>query len=186
MIIEKSEHTDTNHQKYYYESKEDCGIPKSFHLYYLKMIHALVHTQGVVLGRTYLPLELAYQDVLGVRAHFHIVSPLNYSKMRRLYPHARPDVTVVTEGGTPYSEVLAFLKMRFRYLSSHFPHVMFGYKGECYQPQVLNDAGIPHKVNIETFGVPTLQKTLNSCRWHKGSPSKCAVAALDQMLRHAV
>lgn len=150
------------------------------------MVHALVHTQGVVLGQTYLPLELAYQDILGVRAHFHIVSPLNYSKMRRHFPDARPDVIVITQGGTPYSEVLAFLRLRFKYLSSLIPHVVFGYKGACYQPQVLKDAGIPHTINIEVFGVPALQKTHEACRWHKGSPSKCAVAALDQMLRHVV
>lgn len=148
------------------------------------MIHALVHTQGVVLRHTYIPLELAYQDVFGVRAHFHIRSPINYSKIRKLFPFARPDVIVITEGGTPYSEVLDFLKLRFRYLSSHIPHVVFGYKGETYQPQVLNDAGIPNKVNIEKFGVPALQMTPNPCRWHKGSPSKCAVAALEQILRH--
>lgn len=150
------------------------------------MVHAIVHTQGVVLGRTYLPLELAYYDFLGDRAHFHILSPLNYSKIKRLYPHARPDVIVITEGGTPYSEVLAYLKMRYKYLSTHTPHVVFGYKGACYQPQVLRDAGIPHTVNLETLGVPPLQKSYEACRWHKGSPSKCAVAALDQILRHVV
>lgn len=150
-------------------------------------MHALVHTQGVVLGNTYLPLELAYRDVLGGSAHFLITSPLNYSKMKRLYPHARPDVLVTTVQGIPYSEVLHFLKLRFQILSSTFPStpILFGYKGNSYQPQVLVDAGIPNRVNVERFGVPALQVTNHICRWHKGNRRKCALVALEQILSHA-
>lgn len=145
-------------------------------------MQALVHTQGVVLGKTYIPLELAYRDVLGESAHFLITSPLNYSKMKRLYPHARPDVLVTT--GVPYSRVLDYLKLRYQILSATFPSVIFGYKGESYQPRVLLDAGIPNRVNVERYGVPTLQTTTNNgtCRWHKGNRHKCALAALEQIL----
>lgn len=151
------------------------------------MMHALVHTQGVVLGKTYIPLELAYLDVLGGRAHFLITSPLNYSKMKRLYPNARPDVLVTTVKGVAYSEVLNYLKQRFQVLSSTFPStpIVFGYKGDSYQPQVLLDAGIPNRVNVERFGVPALKVTDNICYWHKGNRRKCALAALEQILSHA-
>lgn len=151
------------------------------------MMHALVHTQGVVLGKTYLPLELAYRDVLGESAHFLITSPLNYSKMKRLYPHARPDALVSTAEGVPYSRVLDYLKLRYQILSFAFPStpVFFGYKGESYQPRVLLDAGIPNRVNVERYGVPSLRRTTASsdtCRWHKGNRRKCALAALEQIL----
>ena len=148
------------------------------------MTHALIHTQGVVLGKKYVTLELAYQDVMGIRAHFHIRSPLNYSAMRKFYPNARPDVVVITEGGTSYAEVIHFLKLRFRRLSNELgPYVIFGYKGESYQPQVLRDAGIPHIMNVEKFGVPALKVTDKACYLHKRNESKCALVALDQILR---
>lgn len=150
------------------------------------MIHAVVHTQGVVLGRTYFPLELAYQDALGTRAHLLITSPLPYAALRKLYPHSRPDVLVTTRGGIPYSQVLHFLRRRHQLLSTHFPSVVFGYKGESYQPQILNDAGIAPRVNIETFGIPALRKTHEACAWHRGSgPRKCARMALRQILQCA-
>lgn len=153
------------------------------------MMHALVHTQGVVLGNTYLPLEIAYRDVLGGHAHLLITSPLNYSKMKRLYPNASPDVLVTTVHGVAYSEVLRFLKLRFQILASTFPAttpILFGYKGNSYQPRVLLDAGIPNRVNVEDFGVPALLPTTDrTCPWHKGNRRKCALAALEQILSHA-
>lgn len=145
------------------------------------MISAIVHTQGVVLKSSYVPLELAYIDVLGVQAHFHINSPIPYSAMRKFYPNARPDVIVITDGGTPYSQVLEFLKNRFQFLSTLHPDTVFGYKGASFQPQVLRDAGIASIVNLEEFGVPPLSRSF-SCPWHRRG--KCAVAALDHILRH--
>lgn len=142
------------------------------------MIQAIVHTQGVVLGRTYVPLELAYCDHLGHWAHFLITSPISYSKMRRHYPHARPDVMVVTEGGTPYSQVLQYLKWRSESLGKD---ATFGYKGESYQPQVLEDAGIHNRINVEKWIEGALRVTDNACPWHKSAVSKCARAALEQI-----
>lgn len=152
------------------------------------MIHAVVHTQGVVLHRTYVPLELAYRDALGVEAHFLITSPISFSSMRKHYPHSRPDVVVVTDGGgTPYSSVLDFLKFRYACLANVFPRVVFGYKGNSFQPQVLKDAGIPDAVNVERLGVPALRRhgttTDDTCRWHcTGRRRKCALDALNQIL----
>ena len=146
------------------------------------MIHALVHSQGVVLGRTYFALELAYEDVTGKRAHFLINSPICYSKMRQCYPHARPDVVVTRKGGTPYFKVLNYLRFRYRSLCKRWGDaVLFGYKGKSYQPKVLQNAGIPRIFNVEKLGVPALQITNNACRWHKSTLSKCAVIALDQI-----
>lgn len=148
------------------------------------MLSAIVHTQGVVLGSTYVPLEMAYQDILGARAHLLITSPIPYAAMRKLYPHSRPDALVVTDGGTPYPEVLDFLRLRFRFLASQLPAVVFGYKGESYQPLMLRHAGIGSVVNVEKLGVPALRVTAHACRWHRRSPSKCAASALEQILRH--
>lgn len=150
------------------------------------MLSALVHTQGVVLGSTYFPLEMAYHDVLGVRAHLLIASPLPYAAMRKLYPRARPDALVVTteEGATPYAEALDFLRCRSRCLAAHLPAVVFGCKGRSYQPQILLDAGLGGVVNVEALGVPPLRPTPTPCRWHRGAPSKCAAWAVEQMLRH--
>lgn len=148
------------------------------------MIAALVHTQGVVLDSQYVPLEMAYLDALGGRAHVHITSPISFTAMRKFFPHSRSDVTVITEGGTSYRQVLAFLRDRFQLLSYHLgPTVAVGYKGASYQPQILRDAGIPSLVNVETLGVPALTSAVGECPWHRGSRSKCAAVALNQILR---
>lgn len=149
------------------------------------MAHALVHSVGVVLGNTYVPLELAYSDVTGYHVNFLITSPINFAKIRRLYPSSRPDAIVTTTDGVPYSCVLAFLKQRQETLRAQFgtPVVVFGYKGSSYQSNVLKDAGIAHHLNVETLGVPKLTHHEHTCPWHKG-PSKCAAAALNQMLTH--
>lgn len=160
--------------------------PKPF--IFIKM-HAVIHTKGVVLGDEYVPLELAYRDVAGLLCHFQITSPMNFSKMRRLYPNCRPDVEVTTVSGTSYSDTLKFLKNRYDFLQTVYPHtpVVFGYKGELFQPKILIDASIPNIVNVETFGVPPLKRNLNIecfCPLHKGDPNKCALVALNQIVSH--
>ena len=149
-------------------------------------MHAIIHTKGVVLGNKYIPLELAYKDVKGLVCHFQITSPMTFSNMRRIYPNCRPDVQVTVTGGTSYQETINFLKNRFDFLTTCFPDtsVVFGYKGELYQPQILRDAGIPNIVNVEIFGVPPLRqnfKTEVSCSLHKGNLNKCALVALYQI-----
>ena len=151
------------------------------------MMHAITHTKGVVLNKTYIPLELAYQDVTGLLCHFHITSPMTYSKMRRMYPHCRPDVEVSINHGIPYSEVLKFLKNRHESLQQMYPYtsIIFGYKGEMYQPQILKDAAIPNIVNVERYGVPPLHPVIINdifCSLHKGNLNKCALVALNQIV----
>lgn len=161
------------------------------------MLSALVHTQGVVLGSSYVPLEMAYVDVLGVQAHFLITSPISFTAMRKFYPHSRSDVTLVTEGGTPYSHVLEFLRTRYQCLlllqAPSAAAVVFGYKGGSYQPQILRDAGIPSIFNIEKWGsgaaLPALPPppplhTAAACPFHPPRfRSKCAAVAIDAILR---
>lgn len=65
--------------------------------------------------------------------------------------------------------------------------IVFGYKGENYQPKILIDAGIPHIVNVEVFGVPPLRRNVaveSICSFHKGNPNKCALVALNQIVSH--
>lgn len=149
-------------------------------------MHAIIHTKGVVLGDTYLPLELAYKEATGLAYNFLIKSPMNFSKMRRWYPDCRPDVKVTTEEGTSYSEVLNFLRSRYAYLQTIYPFepIVFGYKGELYQPKILIEAGIPNIINVETLGVPPLKRNLKvdfPCPHHKGDPNKCAQMAVGQI-----
>lgn len=148
------------------------------------MLTAVVHTQGVVLQSTYIPLEVAYHDVLGFSFHALITSPLSHDALRHFYPHARSDVTMVENGGTPYSDVLQQLRERACILSTHYPRVVFGYKGESYQPQILRDAGIVDILNVETLGVPRLPPTEEVCSWHTRRSSKCAWVSLRHILRH--
>lgn len=152
-------------------------------------MQAIVHTKGVVLGDKYVPLELAYCDVTGLLSCFHITSPMNYSKMRKCYPLARPDVEVTTSGGIIYSDVLKYLKDRYEFLQNLFPNteIVFGYKGGSFQPNILKDAGIRNIMNVEQLGVPTVNRNImNSanCPLHKGNLKKCALVALNQITHH--
>lgn len=159
------------------------------------MLVALVHTQGVVLGSKYIPLEMAYVDILRMQAHFHITSPISFTAMRKFFPHSRSDVTMITEGGISYAQVLAFLNQRFHYLNALFPQSTgsFGCKGTTYQTQILKDAGISNIINVETLGVPALRHarvdTITDltayCPWHIGRRwNKCAKVALNRILHH--
>lgn len=145
------------------------------------MAQALIHTQGVVLGDKYVPLELSYTDVLGHEMHFLINSPINYSKIRRCYPFAKPDVIVTMTDGIAYSEVLTFLKERKNTIEKALGGCTFGYKGNGYQTKVLDDAGIVNRINLKML--PSLHY-IGHCSWHKGKASKCSRAALVQMLSH--
>jgi hypothetical protein len=148
------------------------------------MAHAIFHTQGVVLKHVYVPLEFSYRDVCGASIHVLVRSPINYFKIRRLYPSSRPDVLVTTTEGVAYSQIISFLKARRKVLESvlQTPVVVFGYKGHN-QTKVLDDAGISHRVDVGNLGVPSLRHVQSTCAWHKG-PSKCSRFALKQMLRH--
>lgn len=149
-------------------------------------MHAITHSKGVVLGKRYVPLELAYRDVTGTIVNFQITSPMTFSKMRKCFPRCRPDSKVCVDSGIAYSDVLLFLKDRYDFLQQLFPSepIVFGYKGEYYQPIILRDAGIPNIVNVEKFGMPPLKPVLTSdisCDLHKGNLNKCALVALDQI-----
>lgn len=148
------------------------------------MVQALIHTTGVVLGSTYIPLEFSYCDILGYKTHQLITSPINYSKIRRLYPYTRPDVHVTIKDGIPYSEVIRFLKSRYEYLLKEIGYCTFGYKGESYQTKILRDANILDSVNIEIFNVPKLNHTHTQCPWHHNSYDKCSERAIEEILNH--
>lgn len=123
-------------------------------------VHALVHTQGVVLGNKYIPLELAYIDVTGYEIYFSITSPLTYFEAKRLYPHCRPDAFMSTRSGVPYPAALQFLRQRYETLVLLFgDDVRFGHKGPTYQKEILLRAGLDDRlVNVEAFGVPNLKR----------------------------
>ncbi|GFT75869.1 uncharacterized protein NPIL_18891 [Nephila pilipes] len=150
-------------------------------------VHALIHTTGVVLDKQYIPLELSYVDVTGYEIYFHLKSPYSYDETIRQFPHARPDVIMTTKHGTSLANVLHFLQARYHQLQEQFPNtiIVFGCKGNSYQMQVLRQTGLPHLVNVEEFGVPSLKMlaqfypfiVVPSCPCHV-KPSKCARLAV--------
>lgn len=150
-------------------------------------VHALVHTTGVVLEKKYFPLELAYWDVTGYEIHFLLNSPYSYSNLIQRFPHASPDALVTTDRGTSLSSILHFLRVRHQQLRETFPNtaIVFGCKGNNMQMDILKQTNLPHLVNVETLGVPSLKVlslmfphlVLPSCSWHV-KQSKCARVAV--------
>ncbi|GIY89222.1 uncharacterized protein CEXT_656621 [Caerostris extrusa] len=147
-------------------------------------IHAFVHTQGVVFGRNYIPLEVAYMDVTGAVVHFRIKSPMSFMEAKRNFPHIRPDVIMCKETGVDYVYALEMLRQHVQRLMDVFQtsHIVVGYKGDSFQPQILLHAGIQHMVNVEKFNVPALRhlgQTYDpNCPFHKYPTSKCAHRAV--------
>lgn len=150
-------------------------------------IHAIVHTVGVSLQGEYCVLELAYTDVLQHQTHFLINCPVSFPRGRRenIF-YSMPDAIVTRRGGVPQSHVFKFLKERYNVLVQALAGhpVIFGYKGIANQPQVLIDAGIPNIVNLETYGLRSVEEFKQyvekpKCNNHKGAQSKCALYMIE-------
>ncbi|GFX70873.1 uncharacterized protein TNCV_1688561 [Trichonephila clavipes] len=145
-------------------------------------VHALIHTTGVVLDRQYIPLELGYVDVTGYEIFFQVTSPYSYSEAIKLFPYARPDAIMTTLNGTPLANILHFLQVRYHQLQAQFPDtdIVFGCKGNSYQMNILRQTKLPHLINVEMYGVPSMRRltlmyphiVADSCPWHV-RPSKC-------------
>ncbi|GBN19807.1 hypothetical protein AVEN_267429-1 [Araneus ventricosus] len=150
-------------------------------------VHALIHTTGVVFGKKYVPLELAYLDVTGYEIHFLLNSPYSYTEAIQQFPHASPDVLMTTCRGMALDNVLHFLRLRHQQLQETFPDtpIVFGCKGNSLQMDVLKQTNLPHLINVETLGVPSLKVLAQtfphlvfpSCSWHVKF-SKCARVAI--------
>lgn len=155
-------------------------------------VHAIVHTTGVTLGRSYVPLEFAYTDSLGFQAHFLITSSIGFYEARRRFPHCGdPDVFMSTRAGSSIARVHKFLRKRYAVLSKSLgSRVAFGYKGNGFQARFLVDAGIPNIINLETLGVPPLPTLAQShprkhCPWHPSARNKCARHAVEMLVAAA-
>lgn len=151
-------------------------------------IHALVHTQGTVVTNRYLILEVAYVDVTGATMHCHVKSPLSFGNAKRINPGIRSDVIMTNEHGVSYASVLNFLCDRYRCLQEQLneTEIVFGYRGNNYQPKILRDTGLPHIVNIESLGtLPSLKTLLGTsnggCPFHTRDTLKCARRAVEFM-----
>lgn len=155
-------------------------------------ISALVHSQGTVFQNQYIPLEIAYVDVTGVHVCFLIKSPLSFWDAARIDPNMKKSLHVVmtTRDGVRYSEVERFLSERYTVLKDVFgPSVLFGYKGQSYQKNVLGD--IP-SINLETLGCPSLRQLQTrfpnlqrNCPYHLYPNQKCARHVLQLLLAAA-
>lgn len=155
------------------------------------MIHAFIHTQGVVLDKKYHPLELAYVDVLGHEAHFLITSPLSFAEAKQNHLHVRPDAIMTTKAGVTYSTACRFLRERQHVLSVQLntPEIRFGHKGAGNQTPLLKAAGLLHLSNVEVYRVPSLRvleqmwgpsilPPRGICPYHAHPLSKCAFRAV--------
>lgn len=157
-------------------------------------VQALVHTTGVVLGRDYIPLEVAYLDVTGVECVFLLTSPLSFQEARNAFPNIRPDAKMSTQDGSSLDTVRNFLHTRTAILQKILRRsdVVFGYKGDSYQKTFLNRMHLSHTRNVETLSVPSLPKLLrmywyvvfpDSCPHHVTS-SRCARTAVHVLFAY--
>lgn len=148
------------------------------------IVHALIHTTGVILGNEYFPLEMAYIDVMGYETTIHIKSPIDFMTAQREYPNARPDAVMSKYMGVSTNQWKQFLKRQYESLQAQCgtPHIVFGCKGNSNQMQVLKQADIPIVVNMETLNMPSLAALKNmyphlvlpNCPWHVKPTDKCA------------
>lgn len=140
-------------------------------------VHAIVHTTGVVLGKTYVPLELAYVDVTGYEITLQLKSPMSFKDAKRHFPHARPDAIMSSYKGLTVDDVMHFLRSRYVQLQLECcqADIVFGCKGRS-QMNVL--IGLPHVENLETVGVPSLKVLRHphtvDCPLHVAPTPKCA------------
>lgn len=156
-------------------------------------MHAIIHTTGVVLGKTYVPLELSYIDVTGYEIHLQITSPMSYHEATTQYSHIRPDAIMSTYRGVALDKVISFLNIRYQQLQQQFPDtlIVFGHKGNGTQLQFLQQTQIPHLENVEQLGVPALHilaemypsVTIPPCSLHVKC-FKCSRAAVRLIAAH--
>lgn len=152
-------------------------------------IVALVHTEGVLLSNKYVILELAYCDLLGIKKHFLIQSPISYTKAKKSNKYLNKSLEVImcvsnTFGNHKvykFGEVCQFLKERYFLLKFYFgSNIRFGYKGKSFQRDIFVKCNIP-SINIEFLKIPCIKKMMSyfpfiekNCIYHVKSHNKCA------------
>jgi hypothetical protein len=130
---------------------------------------AVVHSAGVVINKgnsfAFYVLEFAYFDADGMSAKFFIRSPMS---LKKTWDKAdiniladSMDVFITTEPwfkNVPtcsFMEVVQFLQIRFAHFDQKIERAVFGYKGNAFQPKILNHAEV-RSVNLEYYGCPVL------------------------------
>lgn len=152
-------------------------------------IVALTHTEGVILSNRYVILELAYCDLLGIKKHFLIQSPMSFTKAKKSNKYLKKSLEVIMCVSNTFknhkvyrfSEVCQFLKERYFLLKSHFGNdIRFGYKGKSFQRDVCLKCNIP-SINIEFLKIPSIKKLISlfpfvekNCIYHMALHNKCA------------
>lgn len=153
---------------------------------------AWIHTEGVVIFNKYHVLELAYQDVRGVKRLFFIASPMSYRMAMKCNPYLHKSLEVImcqtsTFKNRPVytlAEVECFLLDKYKMFARE-EDCVFGYKGKNFQYDTLKKLNIP-AINLEMFNVPsvaTLMKTSRKyCPYHVDKQKKCAAHILNLLI----
>lgn len=159
----------------------------------MSVVHALVHTTGVVLGREYVPLEVAYCDVTGYEYCFLLRSPMSFRVAQTNYPYVQPDARMSTHNGVTLDTVRQFVHDRISILKDVLKRsdIVFGYKGESHQKKFLDLMDVPHTVNVERFLVPSLfilrqlypYMVVTDCPYHV-TISRCAFSAVRMLITY--
>lgn len=159
----------------------------------MSVVHALVHTTGVVLGREYIPLEVAYCDVTGIEHCFLLQSPISFREAQRIYPNSLPDAIMSTQTGVTVATVRQFMHARNSTLQSVLKQsdIVFGFKGDSYQKSFIEQMHLPHIVNVEQLLVPSLHRlrsmyphlVIPDCTFHV-KPSRCALSAVRLLVAY--
>lgn len=158
------------------------------------MIAAMVHSQGYVIDKHFYCLEFAYSDILNNQHLFLVESPWSYSCIKYHYPKLPLTVSVNTPGETvSYKYVIKFLRNQYKNLKKWIPNekVIFGYKGRCFQSNILRHARVPHTVNVESLGVPSIDQLMEmypdedmKCDSHPKQEKRCAELILRIVRRY--
>lgn len=162
-------------------------------------IVALTHTEGVILSNKYVILELAYCDLLGIKEHFLIQSPISYTKAKICNKYLKKSLEVImcissnfkNHRVYKFGQVCQFLKERYFLLKSYYgSNIRFGYKGKSFQQDILLKCNIP-SINIEFLKIPSIKTLMlyypdikKKCVYHAKCSNKCAEHVLRLITAH--
>ena len=155
------------------------------------IVVAFVNSQGFVINKKFYCLEFTYTDIItnGLLCYrYHAFVECPFSDIKSEYP--KLPINVIVNPPCPtvtYDFLVNFLRKRYQEIQKLYPNeqLVFCYKGDKHQSQVLRDANIPNILNIDIVGVPSLgwlmymypnEKTI--CSYHPKRVKQCAQRTL--------
>lgn len=158
-------------------------------------IVAWIHTEGVILKNKYYVLELAYEDITGIRKVFLIKSPISYTHALKENKYLHKSLEVIMVQNKYYKnykvyhfkEIIEFLRQQYFLFKYHYhTKSIFAYKGKQLQRDILQKSNIP-AINLENFNYPSISQlavmfpniSKTHCDFHMGTNNKCAAHILN-------